>query len=267
MAISIDTYLRGLASTYYLKNNSAETAKINSSVRNLFTNLDNHFNSLIIRKFVFGSYDRDTILPRNYDSKSDVDVMIVFNQSQADRTPETYRSWLKTFADKYYNERYGSLVSKSFPTITLKLDHIHYDLVPAKEESSYYGSTIYIPGNNGWRATDPNDVKQKLIVVNTQYSQVVRPIIRLLKAWNCDNGYPYDSYLLELAITSMNFSGDNVQSGFFYAVSQLQTSYGDGQFKGSKIESLKYNINQVVLALDSNDLTKGKQWLHRILPM
>lgn len=234
MAVSIDNYLRFLSLSYYLKNDSDEVRKINTSLNGLLTNLNADLGLLIKRKFVFGSYDRDTILPRKFDSKSDIDVMVVFNHTEHERTPETYRAWLKLFADKYYKDRYGSEVVRSFPTVTIRLGHIHFDL--------------------------------KLTEANTKYNQIVRPIIRLLKAWNCNNGYPYDSYLLELQITGMNFFGDNIQSGFFYAVGQLNTSWGEPESKASKIQSFKYNIGEVKKALDNDDLIRAKHWLHRVLP-
>ncbi|MBA3647272.1 MAG: hypothetical protein H0W62_01785 [Chitinophagales bacterium] len=81
MAIYIDNYLRTLSGKYYLKNNSDEVTKIDSSISNLFGNLNKELGNKIRRKFVFGSYDRDTILPRKFDSKSDVDVMIIFNHT------------------------------------------------------------------------------------------------------------------------------------------------------------------------------------------
>lgn len=258
MALSLDSYLKSLSFSYYLKNDSDEVKRINTSLSGLLTNLNTHFSSLIKRKFVFGSYDRDTILPRKFDSKSDIDVMVVFNHTEYERTPETYRTWLKLFADKYYKDRYGSEVVKSFPTVTIRLGHIYFDLVPAKEEILWYSSTLSIPGNFGWRTTDPNDIKKKLTEANTKYNQVVRPIIRLLKAWNCNNGYPYDSYLLEQQITGMNFFGDNVQSGFFYAVGQLSIT--------DKTLSLKNNINEVKKALENDDIIRAKHWLHRVLP-
>lgn len=266
MAISMDNYLRTLSGNYYLKNNSDEVIRINNSVTSLFDNLNKELGTKIKRKFVFGSYDRDTILPRKFDSKSDVDVMVIFNHTDYERTPDTYRTWLKNFADKYYKDRYGSEVVQSFPTVAIRLGNIHYDLVPAKEESFLYSSTIYIPGNNGWRSTDPNDVKQKLSDANTRYKYVVRPIIRLLKAWNCNNGYPFDSYMLELQITGMNFYNDTVESGFFYAVNQINSTWEDSQSKKDKIESMKYNIDEVKKALNANDMDRAKRWLHRILP-
>lgn len=267
MASSIDTYLRNLSYSFYLKKDSSEIARINTSKYNLLANLDKELGVLIKRRFVFGSYDRDTILPRSVDSKSDIDIMVVFNHTQYERTPETYRGWLKNFGDKYYKDRYGSEVVRSFPTVTIRLGNIHYDLVPAKEESTYlWTSTLYIPGAYGWQSTDPSDVKTKLTEANTKYNQVVRPIIRLIKAWNCTNGYPYDSYKLELFVTGLNFYGDNVERGFFYAVGQLSTEWNDSQTKKDKVTSLKYNIGKVKECLDNYDVDGAKRWLHRILP-
>ena len=268
MAVSIDSYLRTLSYNYYLKRDATETNKISSSVAYLLSNLDTELGWRINRRFIFGSYDRGTILPRTIDSKSDVDIMVVFNHTEYERTPETYRNWLKRFADKYYKNRYGSDVIKSFPTVTIRLNDIHYDLVPAKEESHWYrGTTLYIPElGNVWQSTDPSDVSTNLTAANTKYNSIVKPIVRLLKAWNCTKGYPYDSYKLELAITEMNFNGDNVESGFFYAANRLPTSYSDSYTKSSKLSSLKYNLDNVRRELNANNYERAKHWLHRILP-
>lgn len=269
MALSIDNYLRTLSyEKYYLKNDSSETDKISRSLDALIKNLNTDMGSLIRGRIVFGSYDRDTILPRVIDSKSDIDLMVIFKHSEHERTPETYRAWLKSFADKYYKDKYGSEVVRSFPTVTIRLTNINYDLVPAKQEdNSIFGSTLYIPDSgNSWRVTNPKDVKDKLTEANTKYNSIVKPIIRILKAWNANNGYPFESYDLEKVITGMNFYNDNIQTGFFYAAGQLSTSWGDPQSKADKITSLKYNIGEAKKCLEANDIEKAKQWLHRILP-
>jgi len=243
--------------------------KIEKSIENLFANLEEDFKYLIKRKVIFGSYDRDTILPRIYDKHSDVDIMIIFKTVTQEYLPETYRSWLKTFADKYYHERYGSEVVRSSPTVTIRLNNINYDLVPAKEtDYQYVPNKIYIPskGSNEWQITDPDDIKNKLTEANKKYNQIVRLIIRLLKAWNSYNDYPYDSYDLELKITEMNFYQDNVESGLFWAADRLSALWNDSQLKKDKIASLKYNIGKVKEALNQDDLYNAKKWLHKVLP-
>ena len=126
MAVSIDNYLRTLSyEKYYLKRNSIETTRIDNSIKSLFLNLATEFKSKIRAKSIFGSYDRDTILPRSIDPMSDVDIMVIFNHTDFERTPETYRNWLKEFAEKHYKNKYGSSVEKTFPTITIKLENIY----------------------------------------------------------------------------------------------------------------------------------------------
>ncbi len=268
MAISIDNYLRTLSSSYYLKNDSKEVEKIEKSIAALFLNLSKELGAKIKRQFVFGSYDRDTILPRAIDEHSDVDVMVVFNHTDYERTPETYRSWLKDFAEKYYKDRYDSQVLKTFPTVTVRLNHINYDLVPAKEiTDTFLSNGLYIPDTDGgWQKTDPNDVKTALTNANTRYNGIVRPIIRLMKAWNCFNSYPYESFVFEKHLTGLNFYGDNYQSGFFYSVNSLSSSYSDPQYKKDKITALQNNIKKVKEHLEAGDLQKAKETLHKVLP-
>lgn len=267
MASSIVSYLQSLSSKYYLKNDSDEIVKIDNSLSNLLKSLDKELGYYIKRRFVFGSYDRDTILPRDYDTYSDIDLMVVFNTTDYERSPETYRTWLKNFADKYYKNRYGSVVVKEYPTVTVRLNHINYDLVPAKEETSIWSSSIYIPNkNSAWQQTDPNSIKDKLIEANTKYNYIVRPIIRLMKAWNAKFNYPYDSYDLELYITGLNFYGDNIQEGFFYAIKHLSTNWNDSQKKKDKIDNLKFRIEEVKNCLNNNDIVNAKQHLHHVLP-
>lgn len=269
MAASIDYYLKNLSyNSYYLKSSYSETEKIRKSIANLLSRLDYDLGFRINRRFIFGSYDRGTILPRSIDSKSDVDIMVVFNHTEYERTPETYRTWLRNFANKHYKNRYGSEVIKSFPTVTIKLNNIHYDLVPAKEENNWFsGTTLFIPDKEySWQSTDPSDVSSGLTSANQRYNNIVKPIVRILKAWNCNNGYPYGSYELELAVTAMNFSGDNIESGFFYAAERLPTLWSDSQYKKSKLASLKYNLDKVKECLESYNTDRAKHWLHRILP-
>ncbi|MBB5623735.1 putative nucleotidyltransferase [Pedobacter cryoconitis] len=268
MAVPLNSYLNELASKYYLKNDSEELRKISNSIESLFKNLNTDLGLRIKRKFIFGSYDRDTILPRTFDSKSDVDIMVVFNHTDYERTPETYRTWLKNFADKYYKDRYGSEVVRSTPTVTIRLNNIKYDLVPAKEITyQYLPNDLYIPNSSqGWQQTDPNSIKNALQEANKKYDYIVKPIIRLIKAWNANVGYPYDSFELELAITKMNFHLDNIQTGFFWAVKYLPVGQYDPQYKKDKVASLQNNIDKVKLYLENNDSITAKYWLHKVLP-
>ena len=59
--------------------------------------LESYFGANIEEKFKFGSYTRVTILPRKADEESDVDYMVVFDNSN-NYTPQTFLDRLKRFA-------------------------------------------------------------------------------------------------------------------------------------------------------------------------
>ena len=147
------------------------------------------------------------------------------------------------------------------------MQHIKLDLVPTVIEKSYWsGTTIHIPNSgNNWQSTDPDGFNEILVRANTKYCSIVKPIIRLLKAWNCNNGYPYSSYQLEQIIADMNFNGDNYETGFFYAIDKLPTNnltYAGQQKVNTLINSKKW----IKEYLDRGDIIKAKEWVHKILP-
>lgn len=263
MPSSLNQELTNLSSFYYLKNDSREAARIEYSVNYMIDKIKKHFGSKIHKVYTFGSWERDTILPRRFDKQSDVDIMVVFNHSDYDRTPETYRSWLLEFAKTYYPT---SDIYKSSPTIVIELGNIKIDLVPAKEELILGGiwSLTQIPiSTNQWGGTDPKDVKESLTRVNQEYNGIVRPVIRLLKAWNSKNDYPFNSYLLEKQIISMNFSGDNIETGFYYVFNRLTS---DNNLQVKKVLSAQAAIEAIKNYLYHGDKATAYAILCRILP-
>lgn len=102
-------------------------------------------------------------MPRKVDENSDVDYMIVFDNSN-NYKPQTFLDRLKRFAETKYST---SEIYQSSPTIVLELNKIKFELVPA------YNSwgTYYIPdGNGGWMPTYPNDFNDKLTETNNNNS-------------------------------------------------------------------------------------------------
>lgn len=101
---SLNGYLTTLANQFYISHGSREAQSIDNSVAALKTKLKSYLGSDLKTVIEFGSYRRDTILPRTYDDHSDVDLMVVFNHSQINVTPNTYRGYLKNFCDHHYFE-------------------------------------------------------------------------------------------------------------------------------------------------------------------
>ncbi len=264
---SIEKDLKNLANEYYISKDSAEKVKIERSLTNIKSQLKKEFSNDIVAIEEFGSYVRKTNLPRAYDEKSDIDLMIVFNHKRLKWNPSTYRKHLLDFTDRYFP---NSISYKSAPTVVLELNHIKYDLVPAFQRDEGFFTTsmvMYIPETDTtWMETDPHNFSKKLDKVNEGYDYNVKRIIRLLKAWNVKVGYPLESYSLEREIANMSFSGDNIESGFFHAIDQLSTSWKSNT-ASRKIEALQSNAEKVEDALDGDDIRSAMRWLGHILPL
>lgn len=178
--------------------NAAERDKINNSLSHLEGVLRSKLPGQIKEFIRFGSYTRNTILPRKYDSYSDVDLMIVFNTINGRLSPGTYRQKLKDAVTSSYP---NSISRKDFPAVKLELNHIMFDLVPAYVEDSYWmnAKQCFIPGpNDQWRQTVPKDIDTPLTDLNQRVgNNSARNAIRLCKHWNASAGYPLESYLME----------------------------------------------------------------------
>lgn len=114
-------------------------------------------------------------------------------------------------------------------------------------------------------STDSSGFNTVLTAANSKYNNLVKPIIRLMKAWNAKAGYPYQSFKLEQEIAGMCFTGDNYETGFFYAIKQLPTWYLT-QTDVNKVAVLRNNVVWIKKYLEEDNTVKAKEWLHKILP-
>lgn len=265
MAVSIDNHLRAIASDLFLGYQGEERININASIDRLKTNLTNYFGYGEVEVLLFGSYTRNTILPRRYDAESDVDVMVIFKKYNwhgwSLSGPESFRTKLKTFAVTRYA---SSDIRKDFPTVVLSLQHIRYDLVPAITDT---WGTYYIPDKgDSWQATYPNQFNQTLTEANQRFNNIVKPVVRLLKAWNGKVNYPLPSFEMEQKIANFNFTGDNYQKGFFYAARQLNASGYHSNYVQGRLDSLVSNVQRVEDALADDNRDAALRWLGHILP-
>lgn len=216
-----------------------ERNSIDTSINTLSRKLGNHFNNLN-SKFVFGSYDRRTILRRSKDPNSDVDYMVVFNDG-ANYQPQTLMTRLLTFANANYSR---NEIKQSSPTIVIELSSIKFELVPAYES----WGTFYIPAPassyTNWISSNPTGMKTELNNKHNQNNYLIRDLIQLLKYWNVKNGKVYSSYEIERYVLDKWFySCTNLKDYFYYAVEGLST-YGKSIYNTSKVTRLKGIIAQ-----------------------
>lgn len=182
-----------------------EKVNIRRSLAILQTRIAEHFResasnaSEVTRHFTFGSFTRGTMLPRNMDSLSDVDYLILFANSNL--KPQSCLSRLRRFVEKYYRE--GSEIKQSHPTLILSLNHIRFELVPAIE-TSWNGIQIPTKASlfSDWMPTNPNEFNAVLTEKNQGNEDLIKPLIRITKYWNALNDYPFESYTLEQRIVA-----------------------------------------------------------------
>ena len=259
---SINYRLQTIASDLFIKYNSTEREYIVGKIQNIKTNLNSYFGSGIKEILLFGSFKRDTILPRKFDERSDIDVLVVFNNAEKEYTPETYRTRLKKFAEYKYST---STVIKDHPSVVLEMNKIKFDLVPSRLVDNYLWRTYQIPDKNGsWMNTDPLGFSKKLTDANTRYSNLVKPMVRLFKRWNSYNGYPFSTFELENLIAEVNFSGDNYETGFLYAINQIST-FSLGVVATRKVETLKTNGKWIKEYIERGNQEKAIEVTCRIL--
>lgn len=238
--MSVLTYLNSLSSQLVLS--TEERISIGVSLGFLKTKLSNWSHSSDIQEQqVFGSYDRDTILPRKYDEGSDVDYMIVFKNPN-NYQPETFRGWLKKFAEDKYTR---SEIYLDYPTTVLELSHIKFELVPAIKPM---WGTYMIPDNttifSKWQSTNPFTLKNTITEAN-KINHNIRPLIRVMKYWNVLNGKPYASYELEQKIANMPFwYSKNLEECFNFFVEALMPDYAMSQAHKNAVNRLKNHVRQ-----------------------
>jgi hypothetical protein len=236
--MSVSSHLDYLGSNLILT--SIEDVNISKSIDNLNYKLNAHFSN-IEAKSIFGSYDRNTILPRSVDENSDIDYLVIFKDA-SEYSPQTCLNWLRKFAEDRYSR---SEVFQSSPTIVLELNHIKFELVPAYRQ---YG-TIYIPASASsyvsWIITDPGKMKTDLVSKNTSCNSKIKPLIRILKYWNVLNERVYTSYELENMIVSKFFFNDISLKDYFFDFVLSISTYGLPHYKTDKVERLKNAINEV----------------------
>ena len=244
--MTVSSYLRNLSDNGIIRDQEKES--IRTSIATIKRRLDNHFDDTIEDQFIFGSYTRNTILPRSMDQRSDIDYMIVFEYDNI--TPQSYLNRLKNFASKYYST---SEIKQSHPTIKLDLNHITFDLVPALSGSLLFGDYKIPVRNHGddWISTNPNDLNQSLIDKNKAHGSLIKPLIRLIKYWNAQNGYIFESYELEKKIIEHSFyetgllGNPDFKTYFFEFMNDISLLSSAPQWKKDKVTSAKSIIIEV----------------------
>lgn len=241
--MSVNSYLNDLASKLVL--DDYEKDSISKSINTLQDRAWKYFSGLKDVK-IFGSYVRRTILPRKIDENSDIDVMLIFDNSESYK-PQSFLNRIKNFVDQYYSR---SEIYQSSPTIVLELNHIKFEITPAYVD---YGC-CYIPdGPSNWKYTNPDGFHDELLECNKNNSYKIKPIIRLIKYWNIEkNNRDLESFMLEKKISGeMKYSYFSCTTYSDYAIKALEVIKYDTDYQ--KINKAIDTIKEA-LYYEQNDM-------------
>lgn len=264
--MSINSYLTNIANAAYVRDQ--EKAGIQRSIDTLRSRLSTEFSGQLSDQFVFGSYSRGTILPRRMDAESDVDYMVVFSDGLL--RPNSYLIRLRRFAETWYAR---SEIALSNPTVVLELNHIKFELVPATRD---WLGTTRIPAKasayQDWIDTDPKGFNDRLTSTNQSNSNLIKPLVRVLKYWNATAGYPFESYDLEQKIVGGSFgfygllSAPRLKDLFLNFVPNLSVGYFEAQWKKDAVERLRTLTAQASSLENSGRETEAERCMARLLP-
>jgi hypothetical protein len=257
--MSVLSHLTNTASAAVLSSN--ETSSINTSVSNLQSKIISWFGTDISEHFKFGSYTRETILPRKIDENSDVDYMLVFKDSSS--KPQTYLDRLRRFVEAKYAH---SEIKQSHPTIVLELSHIKFELVPAIH--IYGGYNIPAPTSNwsDWAPTYPNAFNSTLTERNKQHGYNLKPLIRLVKYWNAQVGYVFNSFGLEEYLVSYAGIQLTLKEYFYWGIESLTLSWNEAQWRREKLDRAKQIVRNTRTYEQLGLTTEAENEIKKLIP-
>lgn len=150
---------------------------------------------------VIGSWDRRTLTRRL--SEADVDVMVILHYGN---NP----AWTGNDGAVKALDKFKDILQAAYPStpmrrdvncITMNVNNFRLDVVPAFKYSGVNGGADYytIPDSirRQWVPTDPFSFAEWMTRVNTTMSGDFKPLIKMVKGWNREQGWPLRSLHLE----------------------------------------------------------------------
>jgi hypothetical protein len=145
---------------------------------------------------VIGSYDRYTLT--RYLREGDVDVMVVLHYGK-------HKEWDTSNGTVTCLDRVRSILVEAYPNtvirrdrncITMQFGEFRLDVVPAfKNDAGYYRIPDSI--RKQWVKTEPFEFAKGLLKINATMGKKLVPLIKMIKGWNRDKGWPIRSFHLE----------------------------------------------------------------------
>jgi len=145
---------------------------------------------------VTGSWDRNTLTRYLYEGDVDVMVILHYGENKGWDNPEGTITCL---------DRFKAILDEAYPytdkhrdenCISLKFSEFRLDVVPAfKVDSGNYKIPDTV--RKRWVPTDPFKFAERITEVNNAMGGAFVPLIKMVKGWNREVGWPIRSFHLE----------------------------------------------------------------------
>lgn len=213
---SLQQYTKELA--YAIVPQPLERAAIENFLGTVEEAFTKYFRFNIERCIQVGEFARETILRHTIDRKSTIHLMILFQNDD----------YYKNFS--LMKEEIIKCISSSFSPseeelqkfkIPMKFGAIQ--LVPAIVVDSDSVSELYIASstNDTWIQSNPLHFDENINKKNNDTSFLLKPIIRLLKYWNCTHGRYFSTDTIELFVANRISTSDSLHTELLRILEQL----------------------------------------------
>jgi hypothetical protein len=148
--------------------------------------------------WTIGSYGRETIIRWH----RDIDVMVALSDVYWPTSRSDSRAFLYAIR-AVLNKEYGQteVSSKQVAVRMLLSGGLQVDLVPTFVCDK---GGFYMPdGKKGWQLTNPPHHDRLMTDANVRLGSKLKPLVRLMKAWNHANGRHLHSFHLEMIVERM----------------------------------------------------------------
>lgn len=241
----------------------AEKSAIDRSIGEILSCLKLHLSTEIDGVVKYGSYMRGTMLPRKFDASSDVDVLVVFKRQYSEYHFDTLRDHIRDALDQHYSK---SEVYKDYPSVTLEMNHLKFDLNPATA-ADYPVGHYKLLCREDWIYTNPKELDLKVENANRLVpNNVLRKVIRLCKYWNKGYGkgamttYELEKFICE-NLPFRGFSSLRTYDGFLEMVEQICL------IRREYWNSPALNMVRDIRHANQEEDSLGQKWrLNRLLP-
>ncbi|QQS61525.1 MAG: nucleotidyltransferase [Candidatus Moraniibacteriota bacterium] len=149
--------------------------------------------------FLTGSYSRQTLITPL--KEADIDIFFVLNSEHYHHFngQNGNQAGLLDYVRRTLKKTYTKTpdISRNGQAVTIRFDDFVVDVVPGFKRK---GGGFLIPNsiNQSWISTDPKKHVEIMSIANKAHNNDFVPLIKMIKAWNKNNGKYFSSFHLEV---------------------------------------------------------------------